>query len=281
MPEDTQKSINDKDIELGILLSERYQKEQKESFDKNKDNREKLLYKDHIQKVTGIQTDINESCGSLEEIKNNIDNVEKIRFELDNKDYTQWYEWHPDIKDHQLTCILDHYCSGDIVDIIGNRVYTAQFGDDFEYKHITYPAPYNKRTSHLFFRTYQKLRALTKENSDNKFSQVALFSRKENCFESDVDPEIELYNILSERTTYILGSILNICTMIATISTGYYFGFNYASAMLFGILFLAVLFSEKILHNSHEFEIALFMGFFLSLFKKIKNLNRVEKIDCR
>lgn len=269
-------NIDDKDIVLSVALSERYKKEKRKAFKNNSraDNiDESILFNcDPYQKITGIETDMDCDFSSVSEIEDSISNVSKIRFELDNYTYTQWYEWHPDHKEHQLTCLIDYYGDGDISNMLNTDVLTV--GVDDEVFHIAYPTPYNTYSSHILFENvYEPLYRM----SGNKLYAATSLKGDKNPSSVDVSPDITMNNFLSNNTTKILGTALNIIGIISSIGIGIMTGLTGAFSFLLSYLLLFVVIGLAF-KNVFGFHYRLIYGS-VFLLHKFLNFNKVDRIS--
>lgn len=268
--------IDDEDIALSVVLSERYKKEKRKAFKNNFRNAnldESILFNcDPYQRITGIETDIDCDFSSISEIEDSISNVTKIRFELSDTDYTQWYEWHPDYKNHQLTCLIDYYGDGDIANMLNTDVLTV--GIHNKYFHIAYPTPYNTYSSHILFENiYEPLYKM----SGNKLYVATSLKGVQNPSSKDVSPDITMDNFLSENTVKILGTFLHFTGIISSIGIGIVSGISGALTFLicYLLLFIVIGFMFK---NVLEFHNGIVFGS-LSILRKLSNFNKVDRIS--
>lgn len=231
----------EKDAALRAALAERYEKEQQKDTNENQDkdtDQSKILTRDSYMNITDIETDVNEDYTSLIDLRESVKDVNKVRFKLENCEYTVWYKWEPDNTNYQLTRAVDHYANGDIADLIRSEVSVADINGSY---FINFPAPYNSRIGHLSYPIYQKLRLFNNPN-DNEYTVVtAVNNRKE-----PVEPDNDLSIYLSKKSAYNIGTL----HMIAVIACSAY-GFM-SSMILLSIIpmILAILVYTQIDSNS-------------------------------
>lgn len=268
--------LKDKNAALRATLSERYKKEKTDPPETESGNNDSN-YKNTRKKITDIDTDVDESYHSLIELRESIEDVEEIRFEINDEQYTQWYKWNPRDKQNPLNQIVDYYTNGDISELVGERVFLVDINDDC--KHIVHPSPYNTYTSHIVFEIYEKLYKIG--NKDKKYAKTYI-NNKNDTVSSDTTLDMRL----NSNGAMALGYIANIFILGITAIFSIFKIWSGVSALSLLILsfiigFLAILkvreFSDFLV-GFMTGSIQIVYKIFKYTSKLIKNINHKERI---
>ncbi len=120
----------------------------------------------HTRTITDIETEPAVDTSSPEAVAESEENVEMVRFELDETEVTRWYSWEPQNPDHPLTHLIEYYADGDLLSLQNTEVTIAYEWDRWDYisdtghPQILTPTPYNQQSAHLKHRLFQPLFAL-------------------------------------------------------------------------------------------------------------------------